>query len=134
MKATSRQSSLRSGSAAATLCRRSSYWLFSTLQFLGEDLGPLGQRIRRARIVVLLGFCGERQEIPDGSGHALLGARQLAPAQLVQNLIGFATAGQCLILEALQFGGRDNLLEGLARLRRRGGGRSEEHTPELQSL
>src|ERR1035438_7490207 len=72
LKATSRQSSLRSGSAAATLCRRSSYWLFSTLQFLGEDLGPLGQRIRLARVVVLLGFFGERQEIPDGSRHALL--------------------------------------------------------------
>src|ERR1035438_9655076 len=122
LKATSRQSSLRSGSAAATLCRRSSYWLFSTLQFLGEDLGPLGQRIRLARVVVLLGRFGERQEIPDRRGHVLLCAGQLAPAQLVQNLIGFAAARQCLILQALQFGGRDNFLEGFARLWRRSGG------------
>src|ERR1035438_318286 len=110
LKATSRQSSLRSGSAAATLCRRSSYWLFSTLQFLGEDLGPLGHRTRRARAVVLLGFFGERQEIPDGSRHALLGARQLAPAQMVQNLIGFAAARQCLMLEARQFGDRKSVV------------------------
>src|SRR5450631_2614519 len=82
LKATSRQSSLRSGSAAATSCRRCSYGLFSTLQFLGENLGALGQGVCLAQVVALLGLFGKSQKIPDRKCHVSLGVGQAATSKL----------------------------------------------------
>src|SRR5271169_3580377 len=76
LKATSRQSSLRPGRPVATASRRCSYWLLSTLQFLGENLRALGKTICLAHIVAALRFVGEGEETLDGSDSVLPGLRQ----------------------------------------------------------
>src|SRR5260370_25938428 len=115
LEATSRQSSLRPGRTAETAWRRCSYWLLSTLQFLGENLGALRKTICLAHIVVLLGFFGKGEETLDSFDYVLPRGGDRAPSDLVQNLGDLATAALRLILHALQLGGWDNFLHGFAR-------------------
>src|SRR5260370_39878594 len=82
LKATSRQSSLRPGRPAATAWRRCSYWLLSTLQFLGENLRALGEPICLAHIVVLLGFFGKGEDTLDRFDYGLPGAWHFSPSDL----------------------------------------------------
>src|SRR5260370_11113826 len=120
LQVASRQRSWRPGRLAGTAWRRCSYWLLSTLQFLGENLGALRKTICLAHIVVLLGFFGKGEETLDSFDYVLPRGGDRAPSDLVQNLGDLATAALRLILQALQLGGWDNFLHGFARrLRRR---------------
>src|SRR5260370_4856171 len=123
LQVASRQRSWRPGRLAGTAWRRCSYWLLSTLQFLGENLGALRKTICLAHIVVLLGFFGKGEETLDSFDYVLPRGGDRAPSDLVQNLGDLATAALRLILQALQLGGWDNFLHGFARrLRRRNSG------------
>src|SRR5260370_4051912 len=102
LNATSRQSSLRPGRPAATASRRCSYWLLSTLQFLGENPRALGKPVCLAHIVVALGFFGEGEETLDSRDHVLPRLGHRTPPDLAQNLVDLLTAALCLLLQLLR--------------------------------
>src|SRR5215831_1256170 len=101
-------SSLRSGSAPATVRRRCSNSLFCIQQISREDLGTLGKQVGGPHVAFIFGLYAGCDKAADFWDHFSLGLAQIPAGNLIQNLLGLSSARRSELLESFGFFGIDD--------------------------